>query len=589
MTLLTFLQTILSPELCLALTVLLAGLYYLYIRGKRNARPPRELSRFEYRPPIHTPLVSPNGPDALIAEACSLSTSIASGTTPNASSTEAAPSTVESDAASSHHALSSPAKPRVGSPLKFTKKGSTTDARAQTTTPDAKSVVTLNLKKSQQRRMRSVSSDNDPQGLLAESTDSNISVKSTAKASRGRERSEKLMPVMFEQRAGDSDSTAVSSSPQKHRFPPPREQTASLPNLPSSIVPSTPPRLAKVRQRSLSQSPKVKRLVTLLNTDDESELQSEAELYNKHKQSQWLKNERYKKIVERKLKESTNPEGAEFSAQQDCAHYNEYTRAERGKMKAYEEHLEICRVPNEVEIEAERCALKWRTQQLQVLFAQKCYDQRKRASLAEENNEGPRLDAESFVHDKIEEKRKQALYLDICKDAASRALASKSMEEQALEAARAYVEEWHARLHVAQLWEEQLQQLKDRIASEKEYESECELDARQFNTYNRKETAKLCAYRRLKFENQKKYSESNETLESASLDAIAFSHESLLEKSRTLQYARLVDSLRLQIPGKLRLEEEAVQDAVQYAVERDRNISAKFGYAQLLAQLRASS
>jgi hypothetical protein len=40
-----------------------------------------------------------------------------------------------------------------------------------------------------------------------------------------------------------------------------------------------------------------------------------------------------------------------------------------------------------MEIEAEECAIEWRTQQLQTLFAQKCYDQRKRASLVDENND----------------------------------------------------------------------------------------------------------------------------------------------------------------------------------------------------------
>jgi hypothetical protein len=52
------------------------------------------------------------------------------------------------------------------------------------------------------------------------------------------------------------------------------------------------------------------------------------------------------------------------------------------------------------------------------------------------------------------------------------ALACKSTEEQAVEAARAYIEEWRARQHVDLLWEEQLKALKERIADEKEFENE---------------------------------------------------------------------------------------------------------------------
>jgi hypothetical protein len=60
---------------------------------------------------------------------------------------------------------------------------------------------------------------------------------------------------------------------------------------------------------------------------------------------------------------------------------------ERDKLLQYSQLLAASRLPNEIEIDAEQCAHEWRTQHVQVMFAQKCYDQRKRARLAEENNE----------------------------------------------------------------------------------------------------------------------------------------------------------------------------------------------------------
>jgi hypothetical protein len=41
---------------------------------------------------------------------------------------------------------------------------------------------------------------------------------------------------------------------------------------------------------------------------------------------QWLKNERYKKLVEKKLKESKNPQGTEFLGLADAAQYNDFIR-----------------------------------------------------------------------------------------------------------------------------------------------------------------------------------------------------------------------------------------------------------------------